>query len=161
MEGLILPPRIEEKLKALAEREGRTPDEVVIEALDKTFGLLDPDERADVHWELCERYLEEARRLLSEGDFVQASEKAWGAAAQALKAVAAREGRELRSHGELWRFASELRGRMGDEELGALWHTANALHINFYENWMPPEEVRLDIERVGRFVEKLKAIAGR
>jgi hypothetical protein len=42
--------------------------------------------------ELPERYLGEAEELLARGDYVQASEKAWGAAAQIVKAVAAREG---------------------------------------------------------------------
>lgn len=161
MATIVLPRKVGERLRRLAEREGKTEDEVVIEALAKAFGLLDPDDRAEVHWELCERYLEEAGRLLSEGDTAQASEKGWGAAAQALKAVAAKEGRELRSHGELWRFLSELRQRTGDEELGLLWRSANALHVNFYENWMPLQEVGLDLERVRRFVERLKALAGR
>jgi hypothetical protein len=31
--------------------------------------------------------------------------------------------------------------RLGDVELRHLWGRANNLHQNFYENWMPPEEV--------------------
>jgi len=53
---------------------------------------LDPEARFEVHLELSERYLGEAEELLARGDYVQASEKAWGAAAQIVKAVAAREG---------------------------------------------------------------------
>jgi len=37
----------------------------------------------------------------AKGDYVQASEKAWGAAAQIVKAVAAKAGKELRSRGDL------------------------------------------------------------
>jgi hypothetical protein len=42
--------------------------------------------------------MREAEEFLAKKDHVQASEKAWGAASQMVKAVAAREGKELRSH---------------------------------------------------------------
>ena len=51
--------------------------------------------------------------MLARGDYVQASGKAWGAAAQMVKAVAAREGRELRSHAELWGYMDKLAERAG------------------------------------------------
>jgi hypothetical protein len=54
--------------------------------------------------------------------------KSWGAAAQIVKAVAAREGRELRSQAELWGCVDESAERIGDVMLRCLWRTANALH---------------------------------
>lgn len=90
-----------------------------------------------------------------------ASQKGWGAASQILKAMAAKEGKELRSHRELWGYASELRIRYEDEELGIFWREANTLHINFYENWMPLDEVELTVRDVKRFVEKLRGLMKR
>jgi len=56
---------------------------------------LDPPKRAEFH--LAKRLLKEAEELLARGDYVQASEKAWGAAAQIVKA--AKKGKELKSRG--------------------------------------------------------------
>jgi uncharacterized protein (UPF0332 family) len=100
------------------------------------LGIADPEARAELHLKLCEKYIREAEELLAEKDYVKACEKAWGAAAQIVKALAAREGRKLGSHAALWKYVDELAERLGDAELRRLWRTANALHQNFYENWM-------------------------
>jgi len=76
-----------------------------------------------------------------------------------VKAVATKEGRELRGHAELWVYVDELAERVGDVMLRYLWRTANALHQNFYEGWMPAREVGLAVRDVKVFVEKLRAIA--
>lgn len=103
-------------LEAEAERRGAAVDEVVVELLEKALGAsLDPPERAEFHRSLAEKLLREAEELLARGDYVQASEKAWGAAAQMVKAVAAKAGKELRSHGDLWRFVSEIAGGGGGQ----------------------------------------------
>ncbi|RSN69205.1 HEPN domain-containing protein [Candidatus Korarchaeum cryptofilum] len=119
---------------------------------------MDPEADVELHLKLCEKYLREAEDFLARKDYVQASEKAWGAASQMLKALAAKEGRELRSHAELWKYADELAEKLGDEELRYLWRTANALHQNFYENWMPSREVELSVRDVKEFVRRLRAI---
>jgi len=143
------------RLEAEAERRGAAVDEIAVELLEAALGAsLDPPERAEFHRGLAEKFLREAEELLARGDYVQASEKAWGAAAQMVKAVAAKKEKELRSHGDLWQFVSEIAGE--DRELRRLWSTANSLHQNFYEGWMPPEDVRYAVEDVKQFVERLK-----
>jgi uncharacterized protein (UPF0332 family) len=117
-----------------------------------------PEADVELHLKLCENYMKEAEDFLARKDYVQASEKAWIAASQMLKALAAKEGRELRSHAELWKYADELAEKLGDEELRYLWRTANALHQNFYENWMPAREVELSVRDVKEFVRRLRAI---
>ena len=157
---ITLPKRALEELRRRAEAEGKALEELVGETLLAQLHMDDPMARAELHWELCEKYLREARALLEEGDYIQASEKAWAAASQAVKAVAAGRGLELRSHRDLHGFIMRLREETGDEELRRLWHAANELHRNFYEAWLPPEMV---IEAVGdaeRLVEKLRALAG-
>ena len=94
--------------------------------------------------------------FLARGDYVQASEKGWGTAAQIVKALAAKEGRELRSHKDLWSYVNELAKKLQDIEVRHLWRRANNLHQNFYEGWMPQEDVEASIEDVKKFIERLK-----
>jgi len=155
---LELPARLLARLREVSDARGASLEEVILEAACEYVKLSDPEVRAELHLALCEKYLREADELLSKGDHVQASVRAWGAAAQAVKAVASKRGVELRSHGELWRFVSRLREETGDEELGRLWHVANSLHVNFYEAWAPLELVEDAVSDVKRLVEKLKSL---
>ena len=120
MAQVIIAGSIHRRLKEEAERRGAAVDEVAVELLEAALGAsLDPPERAEFHRGLAERFLREAEELLTRGDYLQASEKAWGAAAQMVKAVAAKRGKELKSHGELWRFVLEVAGE--NDELRRLW----------------------------------------
>ena len=105
---------------------------------------------------LNNKYLQEAEALINKGDYVQASEKFWGAAAEIVKAVAAKRGIEIKSHGELYRFVSTLREELHEPELPRLFSLASTLHQNFYEDWLPPETVKDHAEAVRELVEKLK-----
>ena len=157
MAQVIVAGSIYQRLKDEAERRDAAVDEVVVELLERALGAsLDPLERAKFHRGLAEKFLREAEELLARGDYVQASEKAWGAAAQMVKAVAAKKGRELKSHGDLWRFVLEVAGE--NDELRRLWHVANTLHQNFYGGWIPPEGVRRAVDDVKRFVGKMREL---
>ncbi len=157
MAQVIIAGSIYQRLKEEAERRGAAVDEVAVELLERVLGAsLDPPERAEFHSGLAEKFLREAEELLARGDYVQASEKAWGAAAQMVKAVAAKKGKDLKSHGDLWRFVLEVAGE--NDELRRLWHVANTLHQNFYEGWLPPEGVRRAVEDVKRFVGKMREL---
>ena len=111
--------------------------------------------KAQDYLRLNNKYLHEAEVLLSKGEYLQASEKLWGAAAEIVKAVAAKRGIELKSHGELFRFVSELKDELGEPELPRLFSLASALHQNFYEDWLPPETVRDHAEAVRTLVKRL------
>jgi hypothetical protein len=104
--------------------------------------LPNPDEKTEIHLKLSQKYMDDAEEYLRKRDYIQASEKAWGAASQIVKALAAKEGRELRSHASLWEYMDELAERLRDKELRYLWGRAKNLHQNFYENWMPSREVK-------------------
>jgi len=105
---------------------------------------------------LSEKYFSEAKELLKEGDYVQASEKLWGAASQMVKAVAAKRNLELRSHSDLNRFVAELRREANEPEIRRLWQIATSLHQNFYVAWLPVETVRESVEDIKRFREMLE-----
>ena len=152
---LDLPEELLAILKRRADSEGKSLEELVSDAIFSHYGIDDPKIRAEAHLKLCERFLREGEKLLAKKDYVQASEKFWGAASQMVKAVAAERGLELRSHGELHRFVAELTKESSDPEVRRLWQSAVSLHQNFYENWLPPEMVEGNVDDVKRFIEKL------
>ncbi|HID90461.1 TPA: hypothetical protein EYP44_00690, partial [Candidatus Bathyarchaeota archaeon] len=115
-------------------------------------------EKAEHYSNLMRKYLKEAEAFLAKRDYVQASEKLWGAAAEAVKVVAAKRGVELRTHGDLWRFVAKLRTELKDPELSRLFLQANYLHQNFYEGVLPPEAVGDGAEAVKDFIDKLEGL---
>ncbi len=103
-------------------------------------------------------FLVRAREELAAGDLEQASEKAWGAAALAVKAVAERRGLEHRGHRHLHVVVQALAQESGDTELRGLLNTADVLHQNFYDGWLNVVEIGDDIDDVERFVEKVERL---
>ena len=160
MEDLIvLPKKIEKKLKEESEKTGVSEEEIILEALSKALNEpLDPETKVEIHLKLSEKYMKDAEELLTKKDYIQASEKAWGAAAQIIKALAAREGKDLRGHASLWQFVDKLAEKLQDIEIRRLWSRANSLHKNFYENWMLPRDVVYAIEDVKKFVEIIRKL---
>ena len=55
-------------------------------------------EKVEDYLKLNDKYLKEGDALLEKGDYVQASEKFWGAAAEVLKAIAAKREVDIKSH---------------------------------------------------------------
>ncbi len=78
--------------------------------------------------------LDQATRELAAGDSRQASEKAWGAAAQMVKAIAQDRGWQHNNHFLLYQTATRLAEETSDRQIFSLFHTAGNLHTNFYEN---------------------------
>ena len=157
--GIYISEKLYKKLLEVARGSGMSVDEFVVEVLERTLGVkLDPVDKSEFYLKLSEKYLVEAEEFLKRGDYVQASEKGWGAAAEVVKALAAKEGRELKSHGELHREIVRLINITGDSEIRHFWQSAIILHQNFYENWLPPEIVKENIEDIKKFIEKLKKL---
>ena len=135
-------------------------EELALEALVKGVGEgIDPADRAELYAELSEKYLREAEELLAKGDFVQASGKAWGAAALMVKAVAASRGVLISSHGELFSYVRRLGEEERNPELRRLFSVASTLHQNFHENWLSGEVVREYVEDVKQLVGELRKLA--
>ena len=103
--------------------------------------------------------LAQAHEELAAGDTRQASEKGWCAAAQIVKSVAARRGWEHGSHAALYRVVRRLTNETGDGDIRDLFHIANALHTNFYENWDNAENVAGALSRIEQFVDRLEPLA--
>ena len=120
--------------------------------------VKDMSEKAEHYSDLMRKYSREAEAFLAKRDYVQASEKLWGAAAEVVKVVAAKRGVELRTHSDLWEFVAKLRVELKDPELSRLFLQANYLHQNFYEGVLPPEAVRDGAESVKEFIDKLERL---
>lgn len=104
------------------------------------------------------RFLSQAQEEFNKGDMRQALEKAWGAAAQAVKATAEQRGWEHSTHARLLENINRISRETGDDELRVFFHVANSLHQNFYEGWQTDDFVKSGIQQVTLFVSKLAAL---
>ena len=108
--------------------------------------------------DLSKRYFEQALEMIDEGNHVKAGEMLWGATAEMVKALALNRGLELKSHGEIWDYVTKLSEETEDREILKVFHVANSLHVNFYENWMPPKAVEEDAKFIEALIEKLEKL---
>ena len=136
-------------LENLCYNNGGSKIERQDEAMDKVENYL---------W-LNDKYIKEGDALLTKEDYVQASEKFWGAAAEVVKAIAAKRGADIQSHGGLFRFITMLSKELNDSELLRSFSLAGALHQNFYENWLTSEIVVDHSKAVKSLVKKLEKLA--
>ena len=77
-------------------------------------------------------FLAKGREYLADGDWHQASEKGWGAAAWMAKAVAEAQGWEYKKHDQFLAVMYQARDLSGDARLRNLGNTANTPHGYFY-----------------------------
>jgi hypothetical protein len=110
--------------------------------------------RLGVHVAICQEYLQNAYLSLARNEPEKASEFLWGSMTQALKAVAALNEIDLKSHRAIWEYASELAVQLGDQELFNAFKDANSLHSNFYE-------AGLTLDIVESFAEGIRPAVGR
>lgn len=156
---LILPRRVEEKLRKESEKIGISVEELALEALCRGLNeKIDPSEMAEAYVRLSEKYLVEAENFLVKGDYTQASEKLWGSAALMVKAVAAVRGISILSHGELFSFVRKLGEEQNESEFRRLFSVANTLHQNFYEDWLHKDVIKEYYEDIKQFIVKLKKL---
>lgn len=116
-----------------------------------------------------EHHIKISRRLIRQagyelerrGDRVQASDKAAGAVAHAVKAVA--EARYWRhdSHNRRRNIVDLLAAEYGLPDLTVMQDTADKLHDNFYEDTMQDFQVRDRLERVSGILETFTGLLGR
>ena len=99
--------------------------------------------------------LDQAHAELDAGDLIQASEKFWGATAQALKAIAQERGWDHGSHAHFYGIVRNLVDETGDHQLVELFGGANLLHINFYEHWLEEIEIRVFARQVEELLGRL------
>ena len=112
--------------------------------------------RTQYHDATSREFLAKAWRYLAEDDLLQASEKGWGAAAQAVKAVAEARGWSHNGHRQLYTTIDRLVKETGTEDIRAGFSLAGALHTNFYEGWLSREAVESHLDRTADLIEKAR-----
>lgn len=107
-------------------------------------------------------FLRQAEEELQIKDLRQASEKAWGAAAQMVKAAAAERGwehnREHGRHGRLYHVARRLASEFDEPKLRLQFGFAGELHSNYYEGFMDRADVELHLAEVTSFADRVDGI---
>lgn len=95
-----------------------------------------------------------------ERGFVKASEFLWGSVGKIAYATGLLYGKKLGGHGELVQFMRDLAEEKERPNVRDLIGSAEALHANFYHNWMPEEifeeYVRKVIELRTWLIERLE-----
>ena len=125
-------------------------------SLERTLNV----QRTTTYREQSRIYLAQAREELANDDIAQASEKAWGATAQMLKAIAQQRGWPHKSHRYLYEVIRRLRRETGDPELTRLFNQATGLHSNFYENLYEAEDLQDLLPEIARLVDRLEGLLG-
>lgn len=111
---------------------------------------------AERHQEISSQFLEQAEAEFQTGDLLQASEKAWGAFAHCVKAIAQEKGWEHNSHRHLNRCAGQLLRQISPEHVYLLG-VVNALHANFYEDFYDEDAVGSSIGAAKMLIDALWA----
>ncbi len=115
-----------------------------------------PIESHDVHGR---RLMEHAERELAEGDRLQASEKAWGAVAHRLKAIASRRGWKYDTHQQVYGIVERLANETREPQLlRDLFYVANGLHKNYYVDSVPLKDLEHQLSRVRALLNMLNRI---
>ena len=121
--------------------------------------MATPQEISDRYLKISRLHLQQAEEeLFVKGDTMQASEKIWNAAAQALKSVAALRGWNHKSHSLLGDIAMQLHLELGQPELSEQFRVMESAHQNFYEHRWEADEVEIRLNTARRFVGQLEEI---
>ena len=111
------------------------------------LGTDDAAQKNATYGNNLEHYRSVAQKCLSEGDYLQAAEKSWGAYAQTIKATSAAYGIRVSTHANILSVAQALTTLAAGADVdvaGRLrrgFNMARSLHQHFYENDLEDDEV--------------------
>ncbi len=157
---LCLPENLYKRLKTL----NIDIESLIIDSLFQELNL-DPNEEYESRVELAKRFFEEGTRLIDE-DPVQASEKLYKAAEEAIKALIIKQDLaeilgKVRSRGrwkteDFFEAINILRERYGDN-IRRIWNSAWTLHVwGFHEAKATKEYVKANIQDIRDLIDLLK-----
>ena len=108
--------------------------------------------------DLSRHYIERADGYLQAQDRVQASEKGWGAVAEAIKSIAEQRGWNHQGHRLLDDIVLQLSEEWGRPDIRRLFDTAERLHINFYEDSLELDAIATRLEDAKALLEELSSL---
>ena len=111
--------------------------------------------------QISKRLIQQARDELEAGDRLQATEKAWGALAQMMKAHGQQRGwLNLGSHRTVGHIARQLHAEYQEMDIANAYIAADNGHRNFYDNEMSPPEIAEIIVTVAEVLPDLERALG-
>jgi hypothetical protein len=113
---------------------------------------------SDRYASISHKLLRDAQRELDLGDLIQASEKAWGAAAHATKAVAEKWGWYHQGHYRLNAVVEYIAVERGRHDLVALYSDLALMHSNYYEHEYFEDRIQMAIDSTRVFVDEMELI---
>ena len=122
--------------------------------------MQDAETQQQKHVRIARQFLEAADKLFDEGDFVQTSEKLWGATSHSLKALCIRRGWRHGKYTHIREAARRLAEETGEELFATGFSIAYSHHLNFYTDAMEADDIDFGRPFLRRLVEKLLAAAG-
>lgn len=117
-----------------------------------------PDSGPEKYAGLSRYCIEKADEHLAIGDRIQASEKGWGAVAEAIKSVAAQRGWNHYSHSLLGDIAFQLSEEWQRPDVRILFDAMEKLHINFYEDNMGLDAIAASVGDAKRLLQTLATL---
>ena len=107
---------------------------------------------------LSRYYIQKADEYLRIGDRVQASEKGWGAVAEAIKSIAEQRGWNHYSHSLLGDIAFQLSEEWQRPDVRILFDAMEKLHTNFYEDNMGLDAIRASVGDAKGLLQQLETL---
>ena len=111
--------------------------------------------------DLSRHFIEKADEYLLVDDRVQASEKGWGAVAEAFKCIAEGRGWNHQSHRLLNDVAYQLSDEWSRSDVQSMFDAVEKLHVNFYEDAMELDEIELRIGTAKALMAELEILRER
>ena len=113
-------------------------------------------EKSERYFLLSRWLLKHAQEQLERGDTMQASEKAYGAVAHAVKAYGELRGWNHYNHHRVGLILDQLRDEENDPGLTEAFDAVGSLHNNYFEYELDPTRVRDRLETARNLVDKLE-----
>ena len=113
---------------------------------------------SDRYAAISQRLLRDAQRELDLGDLIQASEKTWGAAAHAVKALAQKWRWYHQGHYRLNAVVEFISIEQNRKDLADLYLRSSLMHVNWYEHELYEDTVQLAIDDTVTFVAEMEKI---
>lgn len=93
------------------------------------------------HIRTAQEFLVKSEQEFADGDFLQGSEKLWGAVAHAVIALAQQRGWRYGGHNELIQAARRLSEEQGDTAIYEQFGKTRRLHANYYHGFLEDHQI--------------------
>ena len=110
---------------------------------------------------LSRYYIRKADEYLQAGDRMQASEKGWGAVAEAVKSIAEERGWRHKGHRLLNDIAFQLSAEWGRPDVHLMYGAVERLHTNFYEDNMGLDDIAVSVGHAKTLLAELATLRQR